>query len=258
VIVSETLLVAFADGELDPETTRRVERMVAEDVAARRKVEIYRETAMLLRAACHESLYASDDVATGEGLAARESVAVMRWRTVRRRAPRRHAWAAAASIAAAVIGFGGGALWTRQPTTEREDLVAEIANYHPIYARETRHLVEIPATSKDELVTWLGARLDRAPFAVPDLAAAGLSFAGGRLLAIDGRPVAQLMYTRANGRPIGVCLTRMDGPPAPLGIERRGALRLASWKDDSFAYVVVGELGDRAIRDIAARAAHQL
>jgi anti-sigma factor RsiW len=66
------------------------------------------------------------------------------------------------------------------------------------------------------------------------------------------------MYTRANGRPVGVCLARLSGPPAPLSTEKRGDLRLASWKDDAFAYVVVGELDDAAIRDIAERAAQQL
>jgi anti-sigma factor RsiW len=250
MIISDTFLVAFADGELDPDTTRRVERLIAADPQARRKVEIYRETAMLLRAACHESLYVGED-----GL---WQPAAGGWRRLRRLVRQRHGWALAASIAAAVVGFGGGAAWTSWPASARDDLVAEIANYHPIYASEGQHLVEIPADRKQEIVAWLGSRLARANFAVPDLTAAGLQFAGGRLLAIDGKPVAQLMYTRANGRPVGVCLTRMEGPPEALRTDRRGALRLASWKDADFAYVVVGELDEAAARDVAVRAAQQL
>jgi anti-sigma factor RsiW len=66
------------------------------------------------------------------------------------------------------------------------------------------------------------------------------------------------MYTRDQGLPVALCISRIDGPAAPLHVEARGPLRLASWQDGDFAYVVAGELDEGAARSIAARAAEQL
>jgi anti-sigma factor RsiW len=251
VIVSDTLLVAFADGELGADLMRQVERAVSDNPDARREVGMFRETAMLLRAACPDGLYAG--AGTQPLLPA-----MMRPAGVRRRILHRFERAVAASVAAVVIGFGGGAAWTAWPPSERTELVDEVAEYHSIYAADTPHLVEVSANHTAELAAWLGRRLERNEFKPPDLAMAGLQLAGGRLLAVSGRPVAQLMYTRERGEPVALCLMRTDAPAAPMRMDRRGALRLTSWQDGAFAYVVAGELDEAAILDIARRAALQL
>jgi anti-sigma factor RsiW len=130
----------------------------------------------------------------------------------------------------------------------------EIARDHAIYERETRHLVEVPAADVEHLQMWLGDRLLGA-FKVPDLGDLGLRFAGGRMLALDGRPVAQLMYERDAGLPVAVCIAEMPGGPSPVSLERRGALGAASWRDEAYAYVAVGEMSDAALREVAARSA---
>jgi anti-sigma factor RsiW len=66
------------------------------------------------------------------------------------------------------------------------------------------------------------------------------------------------MYTRDQGLPVALCISRITGAATPLHVESRGALRLASWQDGDFAYVVAGELDESAARSIAARAAQQL
>jgi anti-sigma factor RsiW len=243
---TNSLLVAYVDGELDPEAVSKVERLIATDAQARRTVEIYRETAVLLRAACAEGFYAS-------GAASLLSAAPAR----RRWAPRPVAWAIAASVAACVAGFGGGTIWAAWPASAREELLGEIAEYHEVYARESRHLVEIPAEQSDELKAWLGQRLGRR-LEIPDLRAAGLRFAGGRMLVAAGKPVAELMYSRERGAPVALCITRMDGRAAALRLDRRGALRLASWQDGKYADVVVGDLDSDTARGIAERAAEDM
>jgi anti-sigma factor RsiW len=118
-------------------------------------------------------------------------------------------------------------------------------------------MVEMAAPRAEEISAWLGGRIGRA-LPIPDLTSAGLVFAGGRMLVANGRPVAQLMYTRDQGLPVALCISRIAGPAAPLEIAARGALRLASWQDGDFAYVVAGELDEGAAQSIAARAAQQL
>jgi anti-sigma factor RsiW len=241
-IDSDPLLVAYVDGELDASTAQEVEAMLASDPRARRHVEMFRETASLLRAACDERLYAVENVSLPP----------------RRQSPRvgPRVWAVAASLLAVVAGFGGGALWGGRAPSARAELIDEVAGYHTFHSRESRHLVEVAADQEEEIKAWMGGHLGRA-IDVPDLGAAGLHFAGGRMFVVNERPVAELMYTREGGRPIGVCLTRMDGDPAPLRIEQNGAERLASWITGGYAYVVVGEFDRRTAENLAALVAAQ-
>jgi anti-sigma factor RsiW len=243
MLKSDSMLVAYVDGELDPATARKVEALLATDVQASRRVQMFRETAAMLRAACDEPLYEDKQYA---------SVPVRRrnWRQ------RSHGWAIAASIAAVVAGFGG-ALWGGRMPSARDELIAEAADYHHFHSRDTRHLVEVPADRVEELAAWMRQHLQR-DIEAPDLTAAGLRFAGGRIFVVNSHPVAELMYTRDRGLPIGVCVTRMDGGASPLAIEQRGPEILASWIADGYAYVVVGELDDPAAQDIARRVAAQI
>jgi len=78
------------------------------------------------------------------------------------------------------------------------------------------------------------------------------------MLVINDRPVAELMYTRAHGLPIAVCVTQIEGKPWSMDVEQHGALRVASWAKDSYAYVVVGEIGDEQARDLAWRVKAQI
>src|SRR5271165_5742736 len=222
----DELLGAYVDGELDAAAAREAERLIGADARAGRIVDRYRETTALLRAACGEQFYASGPAPAG-------------FATARRRRPTRRqiGLAVAASAAAAVAGYGIGSLW---PTSDRSDLLDEIAEYQGVFGRETTHLAEIPASRVDELTDWLGRRLDR-KLLVPDLAEAGLQFAGGRMLVIGGEPVAQFEYTRAQGAPVAVCIARLAGGPSGLRLDRRDGFRLASWQDGSFAYVIIGD-----------------
>jgi anti-sigma factor RsiW len=161
-----------------------------------------------------------------------------------------------ASLAAAVV-FGGGVMWGGKAPSERDGLLDEVAGYHQVYSRETTHLVEVPASQAEQLTAWLGERLDRA-LKVPDLADAGLHFVGGRMLVVNDRPVAELMYTRDEGLPIAICVSRIDGDPWLMNVEQHDALRIASWAKDGYAYLVVGELDDATVEDLAWRVKVQI
>lgn len=241
---SDTMLLAYVDGELDAAGVREIEQLLATDPQARRTVEMYRETAALLRAACGETVYATD---TARLL---PSVLPRPW-------PRRRlVWAAAACLALGMAaGAGGTWLGTRQSAMAA--LIDEIAEYHALYSRESGHLVEMPAAQAQAFVAWLDKRLHR-HLEIPDLSAEGLSFAGGRMLVVNGSPVAQLMYTRAQGLPVALCISQLAGGSRPLQVERHDDLRVAAWQRDGYAYVVVGEMPASLAREIAERVRTQL
>jgi len=238
-------LMAYVDGELGPDEAREVEELIASDAEAQRLVEQYRQTATLLRAACAETFYANP---------------ALRLPAVRRPvAPilRRYAGVAAAAAVALIFGFGGGMVVSGWPVSQREHLVSEIAEYHNVQSKETRHLVEVPSSDADHLKTWLGQRLERR-LDVPDLSGSGLKFAGGRMLVIDGKPVAEFMYTRANGPPVALCIARTGAEPAGVEVDRRGDMHLASWQTEGYTFVIAGIMSAADAAAMAEQARAQL
>jgi anti-sigma factor RsiW len=237
-------LSAYADGELDAEETRRAEAYLAANPAAQRVVQMHRETTGLLRAAL------------GEAQFARASDQTRMFRRSRFAVPG-YGWAVAASILLAALGYAAGVAWPGLLVSERNSMLTEIAEYHAVYSRETVHLVEVPAVQAEHLKSWLGKRVNR-ELVIPDFKASGLTFAGGRMVVLDGMPVAELMYTREKGLPIAFCIVSRGGTQNAIEVARRGDVQLASWDDGSHSYVVVGEASADLIRDLASMARKQL
>ena len=50
MLKSDSMLVAYVDGELDPATAQKVEALLATDARASERVRVFRETAAMLRA----------------------------------------------------------------------------------------------------------------------------------------------------------------------------------------------------------------
>jgi len=91
----------------------------------------------------------------------------------------------------------------------------------------------------------------------PDLRTEGLHFAGARLWITDGKPVADLLYTRASGLPVALLprAHRRRGPTeAASKSPSRGDLRVAYWQDQGYTFAVVGDLIETEVRGIAQRA----
>lgn len=242
--VTDTELMAYADGELDSRAMLDIEQALGTDPQARAKVEMFRQTGSLLRAACAEGFYA-------------DGLAHLRVKpSTPRRASGRLAVAAAACLVAGLAGFGGGRL-ASAPGPARDAFINEVVEYHQVFSREGAHLVEVSAENAAELQGWLGERLGRT-VPVPDWSKMGLRFAGGRMLVVDGKPVGELMYTRASGLPVAFCITPLDGPAEPLRLDAREGLQLASWTDGHHAYVVVGDMSREAAVDAARLAAAEL
>ena len=239
---SEDLLImlgAYVDGELTADERLAVEEMASKDPRIAEELESLFALNNELRGVFDELL----DKPVPAELAAATKLTPASAPANSNRAPLR-ALAASLLIGAAI---GAGGMWFNQGNTPPVQVAAarswlgEVAEYHQVYARQKRHLVEVPASEKDHIETWLSKEVG-VPFKVPDLEAAGWTFQGARLLVAAGKPVAQLMYTDANGAVIALCaLANGSGTPAGTALKQFGDVHMATWKSETGSFAIVGE-----------------
>ena len=128
----------------------------------------------------------------------------------------------------------------------------DIADYHRIYSRQARHLVEVPASESGHIVDWLSASTG-VPFALPDLSAQKLTFEGARLLVAGGKPTAQLLYRDAENEIFAICFLQSEPVEGttPLAESMRNDIGLVTWQKGKASYVVVGPSADPDLERIA-------
>jgi anti-sigma factor RsiW len=252
--IDDRLLVAYADGELDAATAAMVEAQLALEPALAGRLAMLRRTAGLLRDALSDGPYVELPPAVAER--ARALLA-------RRRLALAGRWLApmAAGLAGLLIGIGAMSLAQLDPgareapdsdsmSDSMTEQLREVAEYHLVFATEREHLVEIPAERAGELERWLGARVGLA-FHVPDLSSRGLVFVGGRMLPVDGRPAAQLMYITRSGARVALCFTALAaGAPSRQVIVQDG-VRLVGHREGGRLYVVAGPAGEPGLDGLA-------
>lgn len=179
-------------------------------------------------------------------------------------APRRSAFwpqALAASLVIFLTGGAAGYLISEQKQTSQVASMQfaparlwldDIADYHRIYSRQTRHLAEVPPGEAAHIVEWLSASTG-VDFTVPDLTAQKLTFEGARLLVAGGKPTAQLLYRDAENEIFAICFLKSDTVEAGTALTEsiRDDIGLISWQKGNAAFVVVGPSADPDLERIA-------
>lgn len=249
-------LSAYLDGELDPSEAAAVEERLARDPEAQAELD-----ALIAADAYAQDQFAAElNAPVPFALAQQIKSADLSDPVAATPAPApRPIWGLmAASVACLAIGgFGGYALKGDSAPVQTAGWLAAIADYHAVYAGQTRHLVEVGADESDHIETWLGNTVG-ANFTIPDLTAQGLTFEGGRLVVANGKPVAQLMYRDADGTVIALCLQQSNKDPnAPTTFNQQTikGFDFVSWSANGADYVVIGPEGQPDLNDIATTAA---
>jgi anti-sigma factor RsiW len=240
--ITEDDLHALVDGALDGLRQTEVERYLSEhgDVALR--VEGYRQQRAALRAALKP--IADEPVPPQLGLA----------RMIEdRRRPRALWWqSAAAAVVFAlgsvtgwsmhVPGSSGGAMMT---------LAQEAATNYTVYGPDRLHPVEVRASDKDDLSTWIASRLGRS-VALPDLSALGYRFMGGRVVATAQGPAGMLMYDDDKGTRIVMLVRPMkDGADSRMTEHENGDVAGFTWANEGLGYSLVGSAPAATLHPLA-------
>jgi anti-sigma factor RsiW len=233
-------LHAYVDGELDATERCAIEKLLADDAAARQVVDSYRRQKQALKQAFDGTLSEALPPSMLAALATRGT-----WKSK----PYLHM-----AAAIALLLFGGLAGWFagHDPiAAQAQSVAANAIAAHEVYASEVKHPVEVLASEKDHLQAWLSKRVGVA-FEIPDLTAEGYTLLGGRLLASASQPAAQLMYEDANKQRITMFLTASnDKSETALRVETKGRLIACYWLDGKLAFAMAGELDQASMMNLA-------
>lgn len=157
----------------------------------------------------------------------------------------------AAGAAAGVYASDLFAPDSRLAAAASEALPRQAESAFLIYTSEVRHPVEVGAGERDHLATWLGKRLDYA-LRIPDLSPLGFSLVGGRLIPVNGKAGAMLMYEDGTGGRLTVLLGRnTENRETSFRIASRGDVETFYWIDGEIGYAVTGEVPRDLLQKVA-------
>ena len=248
--VTEADLHAFVDGFLDRERRNEIEAWLKENPETAAEVREWQAYASELKAAF--SSYAQPDDRDTALLQA-SNLSAMPSRFGRRAA------LLAASLmlflSGAAAGIYGDRLYSAvlpvDTVAALESLPAQSKTAFLVYASEKRHPVEVGADEEAHLVTWLGKRLDY-KLVAPDLKPQGYALVGGRLLPVNGKAGAMLMYQNTGGQRLTVLLGKNpENGETSFRFETAGAIETFYWIDGAIGYAVSGEIDRAELQRIA-------
>lgn len=152
------------------------------------------------------------------------------------------------------LGFSGGWIAHKAPTSPTagiEALAQEATDSYRVFAADTIRPTELDASQRTQLVQWASSRLGN-PVTVPDLAAAGYRFVGGRLVSTNHGPAALLLYADATGDRLGLVTRPMTiDKNARMTETSAGSVGRVTWADGGIGYSVVAEGPAPSLRPVA-------
>ena len=280
---NDETLVAYLDGELETAGRREIEAWLDADPEARERLDALARTGDLVRGAyaaivnepVPERLIAA---VRGTNAPAHEAE-IVPFRRARRVAfggtiGWRGGIAAAAGLFGLLIGsaggyFGAGALMPVPTGGERQVAAASFSNgwlenaagYYKlsVNAGDTM-LVDVPAGGDSrEAVQKISQSLLQQT-RLPDLKPWGLNLRGTRLVVIEGRPAAQLVYTTDNKAigPLTLLIGSSKQPDVSPTLDKRQDLNMLYWRHQGRAYVLTGQTDIGYLWGIANDVAWQL
>lgn len=271
--VDDITLNAYLDGELDEPGAREVEAALARYPALQRRLDGLARAVALARAALTPALHeALPDrlAAIATAPAAMPSPAGANVVTLTPRATRR--WVVPAALAASLVltMVGGGIGYEHYISSGRglprlvagDSWLDTVSNFHQVYARiyadEDRALVDIAGDDAERVGAFFGQRLAR-NLQVPDLTGHGFALQGGRLVLIQSKPSAQIVYVADNGKTLTLSILSVAGgrDQAPR-LERRRDANVLHWRSGGTNYALVGDIEPGLMNAIAADIAPKL
>jgi anti-sigma factor RsiW len=229
-VVENWALHAFADGELEGDERKAMEKLLAENDEARKALSAINFQKVELRkayGATADEPVPQSLLATAQG---RSAVGFLPYAAM------------AASVALVLMGGAGGWFAAQNGSIQTIDFAQRALVAHEVYASDQRHPVELVAADRVHLQGWLSNRLGD-DIVIPTLDFEGFTFLGGRLLAGDTKAAGLLMYEDTNHQRLTVFIgSNVDGQKAELQWVKKDNLITCYWRDDKLAMAVTGDM----------------
>lgn len=288
--ISDELLVAYLDGQLDTPQARSLERMVraSEELRARAErlkrtqaylVQTFETLARRTRSFALPAGHAREDRRAGspaqtmsrEGVADRPGTAGAAEQdgaaSPRSSVGRKLVWTVAVATMAAVLGYGA-AQWLRAqdaggPQKISARVPAPAGRWAEDVARLHAHFLPTSVSADPEsqtnrdLVQLQLSRVASTAVSVPDFAQHGLVFRRGQVLSYRGSRMMQLSYTNADDQLVALYIMP-GGPSARATAMTQGDVTAVNWSRDGVRYVIAGEIAETSLRALAAVAMAQV
>lgn len=246
--VTEDLIHAYVDNQLNQEEMRKFEKLLQEDSNLAEKVIAYQT----LNSQLHELF---DPVLSEE---IPNSISVQQ--PVRK--ARRSFFNFAASLL--LLFTGGLSGWYLKDVVDKKQellvtLVQPATYAHVVYVPEVKHPVEVTADQEKHLVKWLSKRLGN-NINAPNLIEFGFQLVGGRLLPSKHGPAAQFMYENTSGDRLTLYVQSnevMDKNTA-FRYSETESTRSFYWIDGKLGYVLSGNTSKSQLLDTAHSVYQQL
>jgi anti-sigma factor RsiW len=262
---SDEALVAYLDGELDGTERAHIEAWIDADPSVRARLLALAESAALARNAfadivnepVPERLIAA---ARGETAPVTEAeIVVLRPNPPAPAPVSRRRWQFGMAMAAGLCGlaiggsltyYGNGLLMPPTPPAERQVQTASLNNWlenaagdYKLMINAGDTLVDVPASGDNgDVLQKISQNLPQ-QVRLPDLKPWGLNFQGARLVVVEGRPAAQLVYTTDNKAigPLALIIGSTKQPDISPTSDKRQDLNLLYWRHQGRASVLVGQ-----------------
>ncbi len=234
--IGETDLLAYVDGHLDPARARLVERHLARDGAAARRVAADQ--------AINDGLRRLFDPVYHEELPPR-------LRTALGARPRRPAWARTLTRAAAALALLAGGAAAGWHFSDREPRHAEFTGVERFAEGPLQPVAFGGGKTPQEPAAWLERSVGEV-VRVPDLGAAGMTLVGQALVGTEHRPAVQLTYEDERGRRVYLFMQARADDVGPRTRTRDDGRRgVVYWAEGPLMFAVTGDAAPEDLRIIA-------
>jgi anti-sigma factor RsiW len=259
--LSDEVLMAYVDGQLDKPQASVVGRLLRDDRDLAYRVSRLQQTqAQLLDtfgALLREGMSVSGSTArTGAPRKAGETPSGGRLITLGMGGLLLLLGASAGFTAAYYSGFIAAAA-DQKPVIQAQipNWPSDMATFHAFFTKEAM-AVSAESQSNPEVIKLQLSQLAK-PATLPDLSAYGLKFVRGQMLSYHGNKVMQLIYM-GRSEPLVAIFIGVGGLDMPFTPGSFGDVKTISWSADELRFVVASDMPLQPLRALAAVAQSQL
>jgi anti-sigma factor RsiW len=256
--LSDELLVAYVDGQLERKQSRAVEKVLEQDDVIARRVHALKNAHSRLEAA-FESILAGEEAIVAPPPAPQGPGFFVTWASAAK-----IGLAGAGLVTALVLALAGygwplalpnfagdrsgtpDAEWTGSLPSAWQD---DVARAQALLSRESLSVSPEGQANQDLIGFQLGQAVGPG-LKLPDLKSEGFRFMRGQLLRSGDEPVAQLLYLGLSGAPLALYAKKGEGAAEPE-FKSYGAIGGVGWSDEGITYLLAGELDAARLKQLA-------